>query len=503
MILDKYTYIIGHSRNVKYYRKLGYDISVRERVKVETTHLTPGSTFIVNYKCDECGLETKSQFREYYSYTNGLTENYYCASCNKIKFRNNFMKNHGVDNPMKVKSIKDKLRNTLLERYNVDHYSKTEEYKEKYRNTCYEKWGVDNASKSEKVKKIISDIKFKEHNLPSKISKKLDSDYKVMDYSNDRNFTIYHDVCESNFEIFAGTLNDRLRNNNIICTNCNPVETTTSSGEIELRDFISGLNIKVIQNSYSIIPPLSLDIFLPELNLAIEFNGVYWHSEIHKDKNYHLNKTKLCSELGINLLHVWEDDWRDKRDIVESMILNKVLSISNKIYARKCEIKEISNVKLVKDFLNKNHIQGYSSTKYKIGLYYNDELVSLMTFSKKRKVMELVRFCSKLGTNVIGGASKLFKYFIRKYEYDYIVSYSDISFFNGVLYERLNFNLNGVTPPNYWWVIDKTRKHRFNYRKQELLKIPGVIGSTESEIMHNLGNYRIWGCGLKRWVWER
>ena len=117
--------------------------------------------------------------------------------------------------------------------------------------------------------------------------------------------------------------------------------------------------------------------------------------------------------------------------------------------------------------------------------------------------MELVRFCSKLGTNVIGGASKLFKYFIRKYEYDYIVSYSDISFFNGVLYERLNFNLNGVTPPNYWWVIDKTRKHRFNYRKQELLKIPGVIGSTESEIMHNLGNYRIWGCGLKRWVWER
>jgi len=212
---------------------------------------------------------------------------------------------------------------------------------------------------------------------------------------------------------------------------------------------------------------MELDIYIPKLNIAIEFNGVYWHSEVFKNKDYHINKTKICKSSGIELLHIWEDDWKNKRPIIESMILNKIGITPNKIWARNCEIREINDVKISREFLNENHIQGYSNSKFKIGLYHKNELISIMTFSKKRKNMELVRFCSKLNTNVVGGSSRLFKYFIRKYNYDNVISYSDISFFSGGMYEKLGFTLDGSTPPNYWWVVDYTRKHRFNFNKKK------------------------------------
>ena len=121
-----------------------------------------------------------------------------------------------------------------------------------------------------------------------------------------------------------------------------------------------------------------LDIYLPELNLAFEFNGLYWHSELHKDRRYHLEKTKLCADKGINLIHIWEDDWDNKVEICKSIILNKI-GKSERIYARKCDIRIVDN-KLVREFLDINHIQGFVGSKIKIGLYYNYELVYYVQF---------------------------------------------------------------------------------------------------------------------------
>ena len=163
---------------------------------------------------------------------------------------------------------------------------------------------------------------------------------------------------------------------------------------------------------------------------------MWWHNELNKDKNYHLSKTEECEKQGIQLIHIWEDDWLYKKDIVKSIILNK-LNKNKIIYARKCKIKEIKN-DLYRKFLDDNHIQGYINSKIKIGLFYDDELVSLMTFGNRRVAMgkkstnddeyELLRFCNKLNTNIIGGASKLFKYFIDTYKPEEITTYADRSF---------------------------------------------------------------------------
>jgi len=191
------------------------------------------------------------------------------------------------------------------------------------------------------------------------------------------------------------------------------------------------------------------------------------------------------------------------------MILNKLGKTINKIYARKTEIKEITDNKLVRGFLNENHIQGFVGSSIKLGLFYENELVSLMTFGKKRKIMngisnnselEMLRFCNKLNTNVIGGASKLFKYFIRNYNFKEITTYADRSQSNGKLYEILGFNFIHKTEPNYFYVVNRKREFRFKYRKDVLIKEGYNANKSEHEIMLERGIYRIYNSGNIKYV---
>jgi hypothetical protein len=242
--------------------------------------------------------------------------------------------------------------------------------------------------------------------------------------------------------------------------------------------------------------------------LAFDFNGVYWHNELYKDRKYHLNKTEFFEKNNIKLIHIYEDDWIHKQDIIKSRILN-LLGKSEKIYARKCKIEEINDNKLVKKFLENSHLQGHVGSKIKIGLFYNDELVSLMTFGNLRKSMgqkssdrsyEMLRFCNKLNTNVIGGASKLFKYFLEKYDPKEVISYADRSWSNGDLYKKLGFELVHKTQPNYYYVIDGVRKHRFGFRKDKLVKKGSDPNKTEHDIMLERKIYRIYDSGNLKYV---
>jgi hypothetical protein len=271
--------------------------------------------------------------------------------------------------------------------------------------------------------------------------------------------------------------------------------------ENELKEFITSLNIEIIENSKKIIPPLELDIYIPSKNIAIEYNGLYWHSEINKPSNYHLNKTNLCQERGIQLIHIFEDEWLNTKNIVKSRLRNILGLTTNKIYARKCIIKEIS-IDESKNFLNSNHLQGHVNSSIKIGLYYNDELVSLMTFGRGRIAMggssndyELLRFCNKLDRIVIGAADKLFKYFIKMYFPKTIISYADKRWSIGNLYEKLKFIKTHESDPNYWYIIGRKRKHRFGFRKSILVKKGFDSNKTEHEIMIERGIYRIYDCG--------
>jgi hypothetical protein len=371
----------------------------------------------------------------------------------------------------------------------------------KMKTTTYKRYGVDNFSKTEEFKKIIFKKSF------DRMLNKL-KQHGLLVSSNKSEYVIVCNICNSKFTILQTLMYNRLSNGEVLCTNCNKKKQTIA--ENKLYDFISSNYEKeIISNKRNIISK-EIDIYLPDLKLAFEFNGLYWHSELYKEKNYHLNKTKECLDKEIQLIHVWEDDWNYKRNIVESIILNK-LGKSNSIYARNTDIREITDNRIIRKFLNKNHLQGYVGSSIKLGLFYKDELVSLMTFGKLRKSLgqnskensyELLRFCNKLNYSVVGGASKLFHYFLRNYSPKEVISYSDNSRYDGDLYEKLGFKLKHNTPVNYYWVIDGIRNHRYNWRKDKLVKKGHDPLKTENEIMKELGHYRIFDSGNKKWIFN-
>jgi hypothetical protein len=267
-----------------------------------------------------------------------------------------------------------------------------------------------------------------------------------------------------------------------------------------LYDFLDEKNIEYIKNDTKILNGFELDIFIPEFNVAIEYNGLHWHCDMFKRPSYHLDKTKMCENLGIRLIHIFEDELIHKKNIVFSRI-NQILKLNNeKIYARNCVVREILTNE-TKTFLNENHIQGNCNSKIKIGLFYQEKLVSVMTFNSISKNMnkgnwELSRFSNLQNTNVVGGASKLLSFFIKKYYPSLIYSYADKRWSNGDLYEKLGFIKTKQNKPNYWYVKGNKRYHKSNFRKDKLKKQYSIIGEfKEWEIVQNLGYKRIWDCG--------
>lgn len=273
-----------------------------------------------------------------------------------------------------------------------------------------------------------------------------------------------------------------------------------STAEKEIIDFIKINNIQI--NIRSIIPPYEIDIYIPEHKLAIEFDGLYWHS--NKPKNYHLVKTQMCEEKGIQLLHIFENEWIDpiKQDIWKSIISGK-LDRNDRIFGRKTEIREIIDNKLVKEFLDNNHLQGHCPSSIKLGLFYNDELVSIMTFGKtrfsKKYEYEMIRFCNKKFLSVVGGASKLYKYFVRNYNPESIVSYADRRYSNGNLYDKLGFEFSHNSTPNYWYfkLPDIILYSRIKFQKHKLKDLLENFNNDISEIenMYNNNYRRIFDCG--------
>jgi hypothetical protein len=323
------------------------------------------------------------------------------------------------------------------------------------------------------------------------------------DYSNTKYTKAIEEIeiiCEKHGP-FITTPNRHLCGNG--CTICR-----TSNAEMEVADFIKeNYSGEILQRKKTIIPPYELDIFLPEMNLAIEYNGLYWHSSAREniDKNYHLMKTNMCEEKGIHLIHIYEDEWLIKKEIVKSRLLN-ILGKSNKIFARECIIKEITATDSC-TFQENNHIQGKLGASTHLGLFYNEEIVSIMTFGQLRKSMgrnaevgtvELLRFCNKLNVSVIGGANKLFRYYLNNFKPKKVISYANRSWTmnNGnSLYEQMGFILKGITKPNYDYVVNGQRKSRFTFRKDVLIKEGYDKNKSEREIMEERNIHRIYNSG--------
>jgi len=313
--------------------------------------------------------------------------------------------------------------------------------------------------------------------------------------------------CKNDHEYQISTLllNSRLKHKNTLCTTCNPpINYFQSSQEYELFNFISKYE-QCKQNVKTIIPKFEADILIENKKLVFEFNGIYWHSDIYKGKNYHQIKSNEFKKAGYKVIHIWEDLWYDKREIIYDKIKNLLGITKIKIGARKCKIKTI-DTNIVKEFLNVNHIQGFNkSCFYNAGLFYDNELLYVISLSK-RKILgnknsyELLRICSKLEYNIIGGFSKLFNHVLNKYPGNYI-SYADLSWGEGEVYKYAGFKLRGYTKPNYWYLIDNHRFHRYTYRKSELIKKGYDPNKTEFQIMdEDVKALRIYDCGNA--VWE-
>jgi rubrerythrin len=473
-----------------------------------------------------------------------------CPICGTITQKRTCFEKYGYENPFQATVWKEKIKKTMFQKYGVASPIQNEEIKQKIINTNLQKYGASNPFQNKEIIKKINlkiDKKARADKskstlrnrygvscavlLPHAKQKMLENRREVIveglfrgDRLNNKVIPLfkeeeYIDVitkykwkCNTCNTIFEDHLDDgRIPRCNI----CYPY-TTDSQYEYEIIDFIKTFyKDKIVHGNRTLLNRKELDIYIPSKNIAIEFNGLYYHSEIcgGKSKMYHFNKTIECDKLGIRLIHIFEDEWRKNSEIVKSKLQSILGYVPHKIYARKCQIREISSL-MSNEFLEKNHLQGKDNSLIRTGLFHDDVLVSVMTFGSLRKALgniakadhyEMYRFCSGINHNVIGGASKLFQYFINKYSPKCIVSFADRRWSNGNLYKCLGFKKISEGIPNYFYTMDHYKRvHRFNFRKSELSKKLEVFDPSLSEWknMKNNGYDRIWDCGSFKYEWK-
>ena len=263
--------------------------------------------------------------------------------------------------------------------------------------------------------------------------------------------------------------------------------------ETELFEYVKSLlpNEIVEENNRTVLNGKEIDVYVPNLKIGFEMNGLVWHSEkFEKDSNYHLLKTEEALKNNVQLIQIFEDEWVRKNQICKSMVSNILGIYKNNIFVNQCVIKEVTS-EHTNDFLESNHIEGKTvSPSINIGLYYKDTLVQMMVFDKQpNNCYNLMRLCSVLDTNIIGGASEIFKYFCEKYNPDEIVSCVDRRWSNGMVYETLGFQLTHISKPNYSYVANKKRINH------------SIL--TEQEYLNNKEWYKIYDCGYLCYKWKK
>ncbi|MEM2159527.1 MAG: hypothetical protein QXN55_01080 [Candidatus Nitrosotenuis sp.] len=372
-----------------------------------------------------------------------------------------------------------------------------EKAKSKKQETCKIKYGAENVFQSAHfyIKKYEARL--------LKLRKKLkDFDFEIIDFfDNGRINLIKHNKCGESFKL------PRLSPNSVpTCPLC--YKNPKTRLQTELVEFIKSIfDDDIIIDSKKIISPYQLDIFIPSKNIAFEFNGLYWHSSKKAiDPNYHYNKSFLCNEQNIQLFHIFEDDWLLKNEICKNRIRH-LLQKNEKIFARKCTVREI---KTAKQFLEDNHIQGFTPAKVSLGLFYNEKLIATMTFGKprydKRFEWELLRYCSK--ETVVGGAGKLLKYFKKQFNPTSIITYRDKAWgFKSNFYNDIGFSFLRSSKIGYSYYKEGQfpRISRIAFQSKNFYKTNNTHydAALSEEINAALVKaYRVYDCGNDVYGWK-
>jgi len=309
--------------------------------------------------------------------------------------------------------------------------------------------------------------------------------------------------CNQSFE-------HRIRRSRIpTCPTCN---ATGSQFQRDVADFLESENVNFIENDRSVLDNAELDFYIPKHDFAIECDGIYWHSEIGggKGRDYHVSKTRNCEAQGIQLMHVFEDEWKHNQDIVKSVFRAKLGLIDRILYARNTDIRQL-NTNQEREFLESHHLMGYAPSTTAWGLFHDDTLELVCTFGHIRfsnqPGHELIRLCTRRNTIVVGGFSRLLNHHIKEMAPCRIISYADRrwSCKRTSAYPRVGFEHVKTSDPGYWYFTTHPLKrfHRSNFTKQTLVENHGADpNKSEFENMVEMGYDRIWDCGQLKFEWR-
>jgi hypothetical protein len=386
-----------------------------------------------------------------------------------------------IRSTQQVESIKQKSIQTNNEKYGSDAYTSSEDFKRKQLITVTEKYGVVHINQR--------DI------LPSSLLLLNDRNWLIVQNRDNKKTLL---TLADELGVSIATMSVYFKKHCII-----PIYyTTISSHEQSLLSFLLSLDINVINQDRNIIKPKELDIVLPDFKIAIEFCGLYWHSDIHPriTKHYHLNKLQQCLIAGYKLITIFEDEWIYKQDIVKSRLLHLLGKSSEITYARKCDMVIISRDQK-REFFDSTHIQGNGRGSITYGLSYNNTIVAVMTFMDLNNGnYELNRY-STIGS-IVGGFSRLLKHFQRNHSWITISSFADRRWSEGDIYKNHGFELVNISLPSYDYIIKDTRIHRRNFMKGLLSKklLNYDPNLTEFENCDNNNLLRIWNCGQLKFI---
>ena len=451
------------------------------------------------------------------------------------------IKKYGDICPSRVPEIRKKTIATNRKRYHVDNVGQSSEIKQRMKETCKRKYGVDYALQADIIRQKIKSTcrqkygcygsppklfldKLKDEKFRTRYSEFIDDPRKyIQNHYGDIKISL--SKLTKDLELDYSAVCNIIDNNNAWDTDTKHI----SSMEVEIVDYLKSIDesIQINLHNRQLIRPYEIDIFLPEYSLAIECDPTFTHNSSFKSfgdtepitSSYHKKKTDLCESAGIFLFHIFGYEWTNKKSIVLSMLRNLINKNSNKIYARRCIIKPVDDKECAR-FLNENHRQGYCKSLIRLGLYYQNNLVSLMTFGHTRvglgklkadnnETYELLRFCNRLNTSVIGGASKLFSYFLETTNVSKIVSFSDRAHTRGHLYKTLGFHSVSTSQPGYVWVntYNDSYYHRVECQKKNLKRLFNddsidIENKTEAMIMMEHGYCQVFDSGTIRWEFD-
>ncbi len=418
---------------------------------------------------------------------------------------------YGKMNVSQVESVKNKRTKTFIEKFGTEHYWQSDDAKKKSKQTCLERYGFEYASQSDVVRNKMENTTMERFGVKniftlcnsSHISPEaqatLSDKAALINLSNTTSVNSMAQtlgVCEQTIYLYLKQYG---------------VKTYRSSYEKEIAAFLNDSKLKFVADvSYHV--GKQLDFYIDEYKLGIEFNGLYWHStkkltdrKIKDPKNYHKDKYIACSNKGIRLLSINEDEWNDHKDAIKSKILNLCGKSEKGVGARKLKIRKIG--KEASEFVDKHHIQGKTSGVIaSYGAFQGEELVAVIQFNKQRGTgdIELIRFCSD-GKTYAGLFSKMFKYAVNDEHYNEVISFADLRYSVGEVYSKNGFVEVYTIPPDYRYCKGGKTYHKSTFTKKRIAEKFDIdmYDLTEGQAMTDLGYFRIYDCGKIKYVWKR